>query len=82
VTGETVRRERRWTSAGEIPARELVRSARPDDHCRRNPIPLTVRVLSGIVWLRTVILHCNGNDRMIVSCEVHDGNLRQRHPYC
>jgi hypothetical protein len=26
VVGETVRRERRWTSAGETPARELVRS--------------------------------------------------------
>ena len=28
VVGETVRRERRWTSAGATPARELVRSTR------------------------------------------------------
>ena len=28
VTGEIVRRERRWTLAGETPARELVRSTR------------------------------------------------------
>jgi len=28
TVGETVRRERRWTSAGAIPARELVRSTR------------------------------------------------------
>jgi hypothetical protein len=28
TVGEKVRRERRWTSAGAIPARELVRSTR------------------------------------------------------
>jgi hypothetical protein len=28
MVGVTVRRERRWTSAGETPARELVRSTR------------------------------------------------------
>jgi hypothetical protein len=28
IVVETVRRERRWTSAGETPARELVRSTR------------------------------------------------------
>jgi hypothetical protein len=28
IVGETVRRERRWTSAGATPARELVRSTR------------------------------------------------------
>ncbi len=28
IVGVTVRRERRWTSAGETPARELVRSTR------------------------------------------------------
>ena len=28
IVGEKVRRERRWTSAGETPARELVRSTR------------------------------------------------------
>jgi len=28
VVGEKVRRERRWTSAGAIPARKLVRSTR------------------------------------------------------
>jgi hypothetical protein len=28
IVGEKVRRERRWTSAGATPARELVRSTR------------------------------------------------------
>ena len=28
LAGETVRRERRWTTAGATPARELVRSTR------------------------------------------------------
>jgi hypothetical protein len=35
VVGETVRRERRWTSAGETPARELVRSTRKQSRRQR-----------------------------------------------
>jgi len=35
IVGEEVRRERRWTSAGATPARELVRSTRKQSERRR-----------------------------------------------
>jgi len=68
IDGEKVRRERRWTSAGETPARELVRST--------TTLLLPLRVLITVTFSTSSPVYANSFIHLLWVCRHESSDCR------